>query len=108
MAEVHDALHHTRLSVLDDPTEILQLQVGDAHVAHDAFLLQLVQGGQGLVDHLLQSSLHASLKLDVVYINNINVVDVQTLQTLVDALLGALSRIVPCVVTVLAITSYLR
>ena len=58
-------------------------------MADHALLLQLVQGRQGLVDHLLQSAFHTTLKLDVVDVDDVDVVDVQTFQTLVDALLGA-------------------
>ena len=75
--------------MFNDPAQVLQLQVGDAHVTDYAFSLEFVQGGQCLVDHLLQSAFHAALELNVMYINNIDVVNVQTLQALVDALLGA-------------------
>ena len=53
VAEVHDALHRAVLHVLDDPAQVLQLQVGDADVADDALAFQLVQGRQRLVDDLL-------------------------------------------------------
>ena len=66
-----------------------------------------MQGGQGLVDHLLQSAFHAALKLDVVYIDDVDIVDVQTLQTLIDALLGPLGRIVPRVDPILAVAAHL-
>ena len=88
VAEVHHTLHSAFLAVLDDPAQVLQLQVGDAHMLDHPLALQLVQSRQCLVDHLLQSTLHASLKLNVMNVDDVDVVDVQALQTLVDALLG--------------------
>ena len=49
-----------------------------------------MQGRQCLVDYLLQTTFHASLELNVVDVDDVNVVNMQALQTLIDALLGAL------------------
>ena len=107
VAEVHNTFHHTRLGVLDDPFQILQLQVGNAHMLHDAFTLQLMQGRQRLVNHLLQTAFHTSLELDVVDVDNVDIVNVQALQALINALFGTLGRIVPRVNSIFAITSHL-
>ena len=88
MAEVHDAFHHSWLSVFNDPLQIFQLQVSNAYMLHYTFLLQFVQGRQSLIDHLLQTTFHTTLEFDVVNVDDIDIVDVQTLQTLVNALFG--------------------
>ena len=93
--------------MLNDPVQVLQLQVGDAYVPHHTLTFQFVQGRQRLVDHLLQATLHAPLELDVVDVDDVDVVDVQALQALVDTLLGTSGGIVPRVDTVLAVASYL-
>ena len=85
VAEVQDTLHGALLGMLDHPFQVLGLQVGDAHVTHHTFLLQFHQSGQCLVDDQLQSTLAVALELDVVHIDQVDIVDVQTFHTLVDA-----------------------
>ena len=65
--------------MLDDPTQVLQLQVGNAYMAYHALFFQFVQGRQGLVNHFLQATLHTALELNVVHVDNIDVINVQTL-----------------------------
>ena len=107
VAEVHHTLHRSRLRMLDHPPQILQLQVSDSHMFHHAFFLQLVEGRECLVDHLLQSSLQSSLKLDIVYVDDVDIVDMESFQTLVHTLLGTTCGVVPGVVTVFPIASHL-
>ena len=85
VAEVQDALHHTFVTVFDDPFQVLWLQVGDTHVTHHTFLLQFHQSGQCLVDDQLQSTLAVALELDVVHVDQVDIVDIQAFHTLVDA-----------------------
>ena len=53
VAEVEHRLHCALGHVVDDPGEVLDLQVGDAYVAHHALVAQLHERGQGLLGHLL-------------------------------------------------------
>ena len=108
VAEVQDALHRALLRVLDDPLEVLQLQVCDADMTHDALLLQFHECRQCLVHHLLQSALHRSLKLDVVYIDEVDIVDVEALHALVHTLCGTFAGVVPRVHAILAIAPHFR
>ena len=94
--------------MVDDPLQVLGLQVGDAHVAHNAFIAQLHKCRQCLVDHLLQTARQSSLKLYVVHIDEVDIVDAQSLHALIDAAGDTLSRIVPHVDTILAIAAHLR
>ena len=94
--------------MLDDPLQVLQLQVSNAYMLHDTLFLQFVQGRQRLVDHLLQTTLHTSLKFDVMDVDDVDIVDVQAFQTLIHALLGTTGRVVPRVMSILAIASNLR
>ena len=56
MAEIQDGLHRAFLTVVDDPAQVLNLQVGDADMAHESFLLQFHQRGQCLIYYLLETS----------------------------------------------------
>ena len=107
MTEVKDAFDGAFLHMLDDPLEVLGLQVGDAHMTYDTFLLQSHEGGQRLVAYLLQTSLQTSLKLDVVHIDQVDIVDIQSLHTLIDAVRDALGTVVPGVHAVFAVATYL-
>ena len=104
VAEVQDALH--TLAALHHPFQVLQLQVGDAHVPHDALVLQLEEGRQCLVHHQLQTAGQCCLELNVVYVNQVNMVDAQTLHALIDAVGDALGGVVPGVDAVLAVASH--
>ena len=108
VAEAEHTLHRALVAVFDHPLQVLGLQVRDTHVTDDALLLQLNQHGQRLVDDLLQTTLHPRLELDVVNVDQVDVVHVQTFHTLIDALQGALGTVVPDVHAVLAVASHLR
>ena len=71
--------------MLDHPFQVLRLQVGDADVTHHTLLLQFHERGECLVDDQLQSALAVALKLDVVHVDQIDVVHVQPLHALVNA-----------------------
>ena len=105
VAEVQYALH--TLAALDDPFQVLKLQVGDAHVAYHPLVAQLKQRRQCLVHHLLQSARQCCLELYVVDVYQVDVVNAQPLHALVDAVGHPLGRVVPGVHAVLAIASHL-
>ena len=94
--------------MLNDPFQVLRLQVGDAHMTHHTFLSQFHEGRQCLVDNLLQTALHTSLKLNVVHVDEVDIVHIQAFHTLIDTLRGTLTTVVPRVHAVLAVASYLR
>ena len=108
VTEVEDALHGTVLHMLNHPLQVLGLQVGDTHVAHHTFLLQFHQSRQCLVYYQLQSTLAVALKLNVVYIDQVDIIDVQTFHTLVDTVSHAFGRVIPQVHAILTIASHLR
>ena len=108
MAEVQDALHRALLHMFYHPLQVFRLQVGDAHMAHHSLSAQLHQGGQRLLGHLLQSAGQRSLELDVVDIDQVDVVHVQALHTLIDTLRSALGGVVPRVDAVLPVAAHLR
>ena len=107
VAEAEDAFHRARLHMVDDPLQVLGLQVGNAHMAHHAFVAQLHQCRQRLVGHFLQTARQCCLKLDVVNIDEVDVVDAQSLHALIDAARDTLGRIVPHVDAILSIASHL-
>lgn len=88
--------------MLYHPFKVFGLQVGDAHMLHHSFLAELHQCGQSLVDNLIEVG-----KLNIVNINQVDVVNVETLHALVDTVGYALGRIVPGVDAVLAVASHL-
>src|SRR5574344_1445703 len=45
-------------------------------------------------------------KFNIMYINQVNIIDVQTFHALVNALFGAFTRIIPCILTVFSISAY--
>ena len=108
VTEVEDALHGALLTMLNHPLQVLGLQVGDAHMAHHALLLQLHQRRQRLVDNQLQPALAVALELDVVHVDQVDIVDVQALHALIHAVGHTLGRIVPRVDAVMAIAPHLR
>ena len=107
VAEVQNALHRTSRSMLYHPLQVLGLQVGYTHVLHHALFAKLHQCGQCLVYYQLQSALHIALKLYVVYVYQVDVVHVQSLHTLVHALLSALGAVVPGVNAVVSVSAHL-
>ena len=108
MTEVQNALYSPVFHMFDDPLQVLGLQIGNTHMPHDTLLAQFHEGRQGLVAHFLQPAFHTSLKLDVMHIDKVNIVYVQTLHTLIDTVCDASGAVVPGVHTVLAIASYFR
>ena len=106
VAEVKYALNRSFWRVFYHPFQVLGLKVGNAHVLHNAFVAQLYQCGQSLVNYQLQSAIHIALELNVVYVYQVYVVNVQSLHTLVNALLSAFSAVVPCVNTIVPVSAY--
>ena len=102
VAEVENALHRTLLTVLNHPLEVFGLQVGDTHMTNHPLLAQFHESGQCLIHHLLQVG-----KLHVVHIDKVDEIHIQSLHTLIHALLGTLGRVVPIVHSVLAISPHL-
>ena len=94
--------------MLDDPLQVLRLQVGDAHMAYHTFPFQFNQSGQGLVADLLQTTLHASLEFNVVDVDQVDIVYVQALHALIHTLCGPFGAVVPGVHTVLPVASHFR
>ena len=45
VAEIQDALHGAIIATLNNPFQILWLEVGDANMTHHAFLAEGYQGG---------------------------------------------------------------
>ena len=88
--------------MLDDPLEVFGLQVGNAHMTNNTLLAQFHESWQRLINHLLHVG-----KLHVVDVDKVDIVNVQPFHALIHALLGTLSRIVPEVNAVLAVTSHL-
>ena len=103
VAEAQHALHRAGLAVLNHPFQVLGLQVGDAHMAHHTLAAKFHQGGQRLLNHLVEVG-----ELHVVHVDDVDVVHVQALHALIHALRGTPGRVVPGVHAVLPITSHLR
>ena len=108
MTEAEHTLYGARFTMLDHPTEILRLQIGDTHMTNHTFLAQLHEGRQCLIDHLLQTTFQISLELHVMYVDDIDIVDMQTLKTLIHTLLGTLGGIVPHIDAILTVAAHLR
>ena len=102
MTEVQDRFYRTGRRVVDYPLQVLQLQVGDAHMAYHTFLAQGHQGRQGFVHYLVQVG-----KLNIVHIDEVDVVDMQSFHAFVNTLGGPLGGIIPGIYAILAITAYL-
>ena len=77
----------------------------NANMANYTFITQFTQSRQSLVNHLLQSARQTSLELDVVNVDEIDMVDIETLHTLIYAFLCTLAAVVPGVDTVLAVAA---
>ena len=107
MTEAERGLNRSSRNVFNDPAYILGLEIGDAYMANDAFVAQFAKRGQRLVANLLQSPRKTGLELDVVHIDEVDMIDIETLHRFIYALLCTLSRIVPCVDSILAVASYL-
>ena len=85
MAEAQDTLYRTFRHPVDDKLEVLRLQVGDTHMLHHSLIAQLTKSRQGLIDYLEHVG-----ELHIMHINQVYIVDVQTLQALIYTLLGTL------------------
>ena len=103
MAEVEHAFHRSGRDVFHHPFQILQLQVGNADMLDDAFLAQAYKRGERLAGHLVEVR-----ELDVMDIDQVDIVDVQTIHALVHAAGHTFGGIVPGVVPVLAIAAHFR
>ena len=75
-------------------------------MAHNALLTEFDKGRQSFVANFLQSTLQTGLELNVVYIDQVDIIHIQTLHTLIDTLGGTTGTVVPCVDTILAIASH--
>ena len=107
VTEVEHRLHHSLGRVVYDPTQVVDLQVRDTHVAHQSLVFQFHQCGQGLLCHLLQSSGQRGLELDVVDVYQVDVLHTQSLHTLAYAFLCPLAAVVPRVHAILAVAPHL-
>ena len=103
VAEVEHAFHRAFRHVVDDPLQVFQLQVGDAHVSHDAFFPQLHQCREGFVGHLRQVG-----KFYVVHVDEVDVVHMQAFHALIHAFLRLFCGIIPRVYPVFSVTSHFR
>ena len=90
VTEVQDALHRARFSVVYHPFNVFELQVGDAHMPHYAQFAELHQCRQCLVHHFLESSRKSGLKFYVVNVDEVDMVDVETVHALIHTLLRPL------------------
>ena len=73
VTEAQYALHRTFIHTVDDPLEVLRLQVCQADMTNYSLFLQLQKGRQRLVNNLLQAALHRCLELYVVHIDQVDV-----------------------------------
>ncbi|CCY64554.1 unknown [Prevotella sp. CAG:1124] len=89
--------------MLDYPFQVFGLKVGYADMSHHSLVAQRDERGERFVDDLVEVG-----ELDVVYVDKVDVVNVQPFHAFVHAVGYALGRIVPGVDAVLAVTPYLR
>ena len=107
MAEVQNALNRAFGRVLDNPFQVLELQVGNANVADHALLAQLNQRGKCLIDNLLQTARQSRLKLNIVHVDNVDIINIEPFHTLKNAVVSAAGRIVPSVHAVFSVAAHL-
>ena len=88
VAEVQNALNRAFGRVLDNPFQVLELQVGNANVANHALLTQLNQRGKCLIYNLLQTARQSRLKLNIVHVDNIDIINIEPFHTLKNAVVG--------------------
>ena len=108
VTEAEHTLHHPLVAVFDDPLQVLGLEVGDTHMAHNALLLQSYEHRQRLIDNLLQTTLHPRLELDIVHIDQVDIVHIQAFHTLIHTLYRPFGAVVPEVHTILTVAPHLR
>jgi len=102
VAEIEYNLHGPRIGMLDNPPQVLELKVGTSHVPYDALPLEFEQGGQGFVGHPTKVG-----KLDVVHEDHVDIVEVHPFHALMHTAGSPRSTVIPNVMPVFAITSYL-
>ena|SRR5438128_8455336 len=71
--------HAIELGPVEDVWENLQRKTGHADAARLALLLHPAQGGQGLVDDLIEVA-----ELDVVALDNVQIIEAHSLKAFVD------------------------
>ena len=106
MTEVQDALHHS-FAMLHHPLQVLELQISNADMSDNTFLLQFNKSRKRLIHNFLQTSRHWGLELNIVHIDKVNEVNIEAFHTFINTFCSSLCRIVPRIDTILAITPYL-
>ena len=89
--------------MLDHPFEILGLEVGNPDMADNPLFAQLTECGERLIANKAEVR-----ELDIVDIDEINMVNIQAVHTLIHAFDSAFCRVVPNVHAVLAIAADFR
>ena len=85
------------------PFQVFELQVSDSDMSYHSFLTQFDQSRQCLINHLIQVG-----KLNIMHIDQIDEVNIQTFHTFIYTLRRTLCRVVPCIDSVFAIASDFR
>ena len=107
MAEIEDTLNCSCWGMVNHPLKVFKLQVSNTYVAYYAFFTQFHQCRQCLINHLLQAAGEGSLELYVMYVDKVNMINVEALHALIDALSGTLGAVIPGVHAILAVAAHL-
>ena len=102
VAEVKHTLYRSLRGMFNYPLQVLQLKVSNTHMTNHAFLLECNKRWQCLIYNLIKIG-----KLYIVNVYYINKIDVQSFHALINTAGNTHCRVVPSVLTILTITSYL-
>ena len=101
MAEVENGFDSSFRYTVYYPLQILQLQVGDADMLHDAFITQFYQSRKCFVNDLVEVG-----KLYIVDVDQVDLFDMQPFHTFIDAFGSPAGRVIPDVHSVFPVTAY--